>query len=105
MIFVGDTPRNTLVARELGIEGVGITSAADLATALRRYGLLPTLRYRHRTGVIVQRVCWIGMVVRAAGGKACQERVRPSGTETVTCRTLGSSVTADPRALHHPRRA
>jgi len=73
VIFVDDTPRNTLVARELGIEGVGITSAADLATALRRYGLLPTLRYRHRTGAIIQRACLIGMVVHIAPDPGANE--------------------------------
>jgi len=41
VLFVDDKPRNTLVARELGIECVDFTSAADLATTLRRYGLLP----------------------------------------------------------------
>ena len=41
MLFVEDKPRNTLVARGLGIECVDFTSAADLATTLRRYGLLP----------------------------------------------------------------
>ena len=42
VLFVDDKPRNTLVARDLGIECVDFTSAADLSTALRRYGLLPT---------------------------------------------------------------
>ena len=41
VLFVDDKPRNTLVARELGIECVDFTSAADLATALRRHSLLP----------------------------------------------------------------
>ena len=41
VLFVDDKPRNTLVARDLGIECLDFTSAADLATALRRYGLLP----------------------------------------------------------------
>ena len=41
VLFVDDKPRNTLVARELGIECVDFTSAADMATTLRRYGLLP----------------------------------------------------------------
>lgn len=41
VLLVDDEPRNTLVARELGIECVAFTPAADMATALRRQGSLP----------------------------------------------------------------
>ena len=41
VLFVDDKPRNTRVARELGIPCVDFTGAASLAAALQQYGIVP----------------------------------------------------------------